>query len=239
VREDEAVDWRRRDYDAYGRTKKLAEHLVRELLAGVAPVTVLRPSIVLGDSRRPETTQFDMVRAFSFLAALPVLPLRATDRIDVVPANWVARAAVTLHRAESPAHAVYHLSAGEASPAYRELTDAIAAALDGRAPFYAPGLARPASAAAWALERLGPRAVRRAAALFRVFLPYLTYDTVFANERAVPEVGAAPTPFPEWAVPLLEWSRRHRFTYPYTPWPGDAEVPPESVPADPVGSAAS
>ena len=64
--------------------------------------TVFRPSIVLGDSRRPETTQFDMVRAFVFLAGLPVLPLRAEDRIDIVPVDYVADAIVTLHQKPQP-----------------------------------------------------------------------------------------------------------------------------------------
>ena len=60
----------RSDYDPYARTKKFCEHMVRELLPDV-PRTIFRPRIVLGDSRRPETTQFDMVRAFVFLRALP------------------------------------------------------------------------------------------------------------------------------------------------------------------------
>ena len=34
------------------------------------PKTIFRPSIVLGDSRHAETTQFDMVKAFVFLAGL-------------------------------------------------------------------------------------------------------------------------------------------------------------------------
>src|SRR5437667_7566786 len=82
--EDGAIDWDRSDYDPYARTKKFAEHMVRELLPGV-PHTIFRPSIVLGDSRRPETTQFDMVRAFVFLGSLPVLPFRPDDCIDIVP----------------------------------------------------------------------------------------------------------------------------------------------------------
>ncbi|MGB6980562.1 MAG: SDR family oxidoreductase, partial [Candidatus Acidiferrales bacterium] len=75
VQEDSSIDWARSDYDPYARTKKFCEHMVRELLHDV-PRTIFRPSIVLGDSRRPETNQFDMVRAFVFLAGLPVLPFR-------------------------------------------------------------------------------------------------------------------------------------------------------------------
>ena len=69
VQEDASIDWNRSDYDPYARTKKFCEHMVRQLLPDV-PRTIFRPSIVLGDSRRPETNQFDMVRAFVFLAGL-------------------------------------------------------------------------------------------------------------------------------------------------------------------------
>src|ERR1700686_2030020 len=109
VGEDSAIDWERSDYDPYARTKKFCEHMVRELLPDVSR-TVFRPSIVLGDSRRPETTQFDMVRAFVFLASLPVLPFRAHDRIDIVPADYVAEAVVHLHQKQRPEHEIYHLS---------------------------------------------------------------------------------------------------------------------------------
>ena len=61
VTEDRSIEWERSDYDPYARTKKFCEHMVRELLPDV-PLTIFRPSIVLGDSRYPETTQFDMVR---------------------------------------------------------------------------------------------------------------------------------------------------------------------------------
>src|ERR1700739_2443134 len=60
VHEDSAIDWERSDYDPYARTKKFCEHMVDQLLPDV-PHTIFRPAIVLGDSRRPETTKFDMV----------------------------------------------------------------------------------------------------------------------------------------------------------------------------------
>ncbi|MGH9844034.1 MAG: SDR family oxidoreductase, partial [Blastocatellia bacterium] len=58
VTEDQALDWNRSDYDPYARTKKFCEHMVAELLPDVRH-TVFRPSIILGDSRYAETTQFD------------------------------------------------------------------------------------------------------------------------------------------------------------------------------------
>ena len=96
VVEDRSIDWERSDYDPYARTKKFCEHMVRELLPDV-PLTIFRPSIVLGDSRYPQTTQFDMVQSFVFLAGLPVLPFRPHDKIDIVNVDFVADAISTLH----------------------------------------------------------------------------------------------------------------------------------------------
>src|SRR5258705_8894134 len=124
VQEDTAIDWARSDYDPYARTKKFSEHMVHQLLPDV-PHTIFRPAIVLGDSRRPETTQFDMVQAFSVLASLPVLPLRPADRIDIVPADYVGKAIVAIHQKKSPVYPRYHLSSGTGSQTYRELTDAL------------------------------------------------------------------------------------------------------------------
>jgi len=109
VQEDRAIEWDRADYDPYARTKKFCEHMIRELLPDV-PRTIFRPSIVLGDSHRGETTQFDMVRTFVFLAGLPMLPFRPTDRVDIVPVDYVADAVVSLHQKEKPLHDIYHLS---------------------------------------------------------------------------------------------------------------------------------
>src|SRR5438477_4331323 len=111
VQEDSAIDWDRSDYDPYARTKKFCEHMVHQLLPDV-PRTIFRPAIVLGDSRRAETTQFDMVQAFSVLAGLPVLPLRPMDRIDIVPADYVSKAIVKIHQKDSPRYPRYHLSSG-------------------------------------------------------------------------------------------------------------------------------
>src|SRR5712672_3522523 len=122
ILEDTAIDWARSDYDPYARTKKFCEHMVHQLLPDV-PRTIFRPSIVLGDSRRAETSQFEMVQAFDALARLPVLPLRPDDKIDIVPANYVAKAIVTIHQKADPGHGIYHLSSGKSSQTYREITD--------------------------------------------------------------------------------------------------------------------
>ena len=218
VQEDTAIDWARSDYDPYARTKKFCEHMVHQLLPDVQR-TVFRPAIVLGDSRRPETTQFDMVQAFSMLASLPVLPLRPTDRIDIVPADYVAKAVVAIHQKTSPSYPRYHLSSGTGSQTYRELTDALAQAGGGSHPTYMPSLSGPFSGTVNWLSRKKNN-LGHGASLLKVFWPYLVWNTVFDNSRVVEELGGeTPAKFTSYAHPLLKFSRENKFRYPARSWP--------------------
>jgi thioester reductase-like protein len=221
VREDEAIDWQRPDYDPYARTKKFGEEMIRRLLPPER-ILIVRPSIVLGDSGRPETTQFDMVRAFDFLSRLAILPLRSRDRIDIVPANWVGKAIVTLHRKERLTFDAYHLSAGAASPTFRDITRKLAAERGSWQPIFVPALERPFASLVKRLSRTGSGPIRRSAALLDVFLPYIVWDTVFENSRVVAEAGGPPAAFPSYCVPLLRFARRNHFRYPFEAFPAGA-----------------
>ncbi|HKX29285.1 MAG TPA: SDR family oxidoreductase, partial [Blastocatellia bacterium] len=221
VTEDEALDWNRSDYDPYARTKKFCEHMVHELLPDV-PHSIFRPSIILGDSRFPETTQFDMVRSFVFLAELPILPFRPDDRIDIVNVDFVAESIVTIHQKEKPDHGIYHLSSGLGSQTFKELTDALARAAGRRGPVYLPSLERPFTGINnWLADNLRGTAVSYGATLLKVFIPYLVWNTVFDNSRITAETGRRPAPFSQYCYPLLKFSKAGNFTYPYRDWPGD------------------
>jgi thioester reductase-like protein len=227
VTEDTSIDWARSDYDPYARTKKFSEHMVAQLLPDV-PRTVFRPAIVMGDSCRAETSQFDMVQAFDLLARLPVLPLRPHDKIDIVPANYVSKAIVTIHQKEQPAYGIYHLSAGVASQTYQELTDSLAKDGGWRHPIYMPSLGRPFSGTVnWLANRGG--AVGYGASLMKVFWPYLDWNTVFDNSRVVSELGEAPAKFSTYAYPLLKFSRENKFRYPAKPWPSSITAAPKTI----------
>jgi thioester reductase-like protein len=217
VTEDRSIEWERSDYDPYARTKKFCEHMVRELLPDVA-ITIFRPSIVLGDSRYADTTQFDMVKAFVFLAGLKALPFRPTDKIDIVNVDFVAEAIATLHQKAEPRYDTYHLSSGTGSQTFRELTLALAAAQHKRAPVFLPVLERPFASTVNALaNRKG--SIAYGASLMKVFMPYLVWNTVFDNTRATAELGKNPVAFSKYSYSLLKFSRDHNFTYPYRPWP--------------------
>jgi nucleoside-diphosphate-sugar epimerase len=220
VSEDRSIEWERSDYDPYARTKKFCEHMMRVLLPET-PKTIFRPSIVLGDSRYPETTQFDMVKAFVFLAGLPVLPFRSTDKIDIVNVDFVAEAISTLHQKENPQYDTYHLSSGVGSQTFREITRALAAAQNKRAPVFVPVVERPfAGSVNFLANRKG--AVGKTASLMKVFMPYLVWNTVFDNRRATSELGKTPVPFSEYSYPLMKFSSENDFAYRYRPWPAAA-----------------
>ena len=217
VTEESAIDWNRSDYDPYARTKKFSEHMIRQLLPEV-PKTIFRPSIVLGDSRRAETTQFEMVRAFVFLAGLPVLPLRARDHVDIVNVDFVADAIATLHVKERTNYDTYHLSSGRQSQTFKQITESLASAQNRRGPIYLPFLNKIFDTGVNLLaNRKSP--VGYGAALMKVFMPYLTFNTVFDNTRVTSELGRKPVLFSQYSYPLLKFSRETNFSYPYQAWP--------------------
>ncbi len=217
VSEDRSIDWERSDYDPYARTKKFCEHMMRMLLPDTSKI-VFRPSIVLGDSRYAETTQFDMVKAFVFLAGLPALPFRPTDKIDIVNVDFVAEAIATLHQKSQPEHDTYHLSSGIESQSFREITGALAAAQNRHPPVFVPVAEKPFSSSVnFLANRKG--AISKGASLMKVFMPYLVWNTVFDNRRVTDELGKKPAPFSRYSYPLLKFSRENHFAYPYQPWP--------------------
>jgi thioester reductase-like protein len=232
VEEDRSIEWDRSDYDPYARTKKFCEYMLAQLLPDVSRV-IFRPSIVLGDSRRAETNQFEMVRAFAFLAELPFLPFRPGDRIDIVPVDYVAGTISTLHAKDHPLHDIYHLSSGTGSETFREITSALAAAGNKRGPVFVPELeAASVSTTKWLSSVRGK--IGSFATLLKVFLPYLSWDTVFDNSRVVAEMGRAPVPFSQYCYPLLRFSRATNFNYGYQPWPAAPAASTRALPTHPA-----
>lgn len=230
--EDEPLDWSRSDFNAYTRTKKFCEHMVRELLADV-PCLIVRPSSVIGDSRFPETTQFDMVRAVCALTDLPVLPLSRDLRLDIVNVDWVGAGIAELHLREDLEHDTYHLSAGTESRTIGEIAEAFSTALGKRVPRFAGRLAAPFEHAMGALANLRKAAgLQRIGALLNVFIPYIAADIVYDNTRAVAALRAAPTPFTAYGPTLYTYAKSVKFEFPYRPLPEKLDL--SDVPPDPV-----
>ncbi|MFC1849065.1 SDR family oxidoreductase [candidate division CSSED10-310 bacterium] len=219
VPEPDMIDWNRSDYDPYARTKKFGEYMVRELLTTV-PVTIFRPSTILGDSSRPPTTQFDMVRAFALFAKMSFLPFKNNIRLDIVPVDYVSKAILTIHQKEKPSFDDYNISSGPASLTYKEIVASVARGSKGHSKIFIPALEKPFRSLIRALTHT-PRKwqINRMATIMSVFLPYIYYNTVFDNHHIVAELGESPTPFNVYAAQLLGFALEHKFRYPYQPWP--------------------
>ncbi|MBV9183152.1 MAG: hypothetical protein JO356_17755, partial [Acidobacteria bacterium] len=140
------------------------------------------------------------------------------DRIDIVNVDFVAHAIATLHVKERAQYDVYHLSSGRDSQIFRQITASLAAAQGRHGPIYLPFLEKPFTHTLNLVSnRKSP--LGRGAALLKVFMPYLTFNTVFDNTRIVAELNRKPIPFSQYSYPLLKFSRETNFTYPYQPWP--------------------
>ena len=219
VFENTAVDWARNDYDPYARTKKFGEHMVRELLPDVDKV-FFRPSIVLGDSHKDKTNQFDMVRTFCLLAELPFVPMRGDARLDVVNADYVGDAIATLHMKPSLRHDTYHLSCGTQSNTAEQIARATCAFAKRKPPRFVPPLGPMVHTLAKTATLLpSAKPLQRAGSLLDVFWPYITFDTVFDNARVVEELGRRPVPFVEYCGPLYRYARSVDFKFPYASLP--------------------
>jgi hypothetical protein len=137
-----------------------------------------------------------------------------------VPADYVARGIVAVHQRAHAEHACYHLSSGAASLTYEQIVSSLQ--LHGKRmrhvflPRLNPAFSRMVDGAADTPREWG---VAPAAALLKVFMPYLCFDTVFDNSRIVGVLGQAPRPFSEYASRLLDFAVDNRMTYPYLPWP--------------------
>jgi thioester reductase-like protein len=189
----------------YERSKFEAEQLLRERAAGL-PLQVLRPSIVVGDSRTGWTSSFNVLypplRAFA-RGAIPALPARRRSPVDVVPVDYVADSVDRLAR-EGP-DGTFHLVAGRNATTVGRLMELASHRFDRPAPpVFPPPLYR-RLVHPLLVSRLG-RARREALRRMEVYFPYFSMRVRFADRRHPP----AP-PVEGYFDRLLDFAERARW----------------------------
>ena len=127
-----------------------------------------------------------------------------------------------LHLKPHPEHEIYNLSSGTGSETFRQLTAALSSARGTMPPLFWPGLEGPFRGTVNWLAQRARHGGSNAAALLKVFVPYLVWNTVFDNTRVMAEMGRAPAPFSSYCFPLFRFAQEHHFRYPYRPWPAEA-----------------
>lgn len=101
--------------NAYEATKFLAEKKVREESAAGLPVTIFRPSMVVGDSKRGAISEFNVIYPFWRLFAhglLKRIPSRPEHAFNIVPIDFVVQAAFALARQKESLGKTFHLVTG-------------------------------------------------------------------------------------------------------------------------------
>ena len=154
--------------NAYEQTKHEGERLVRAA-AGELPVSVVRPGMIVGDSRTGEVRTFNTfyvpLRRY-LTGTLRVVPGRRGARVDIVPVDYVADAIARLTFDPGAGGLTFHLTAPlEALPTAAELTDLVRE---------------------WARERLDRRLPRP------LFLPVARFAARAVDSRLVPYLAGPP-----------------------------------------------
>lgn len=177
----------------YEETKYLAEAEV-EKLKGTFPVTIFRPSVVVGDSETGETAKYDGVYyLINYLRKAPAL-LRVVNvgnndvRLNLVPVDFVVDAIAALSRDKKAIGKT--IAIADPQPlTTAELFDVIAKDLTGRKSEFSP----PLKLVKWFLSlRISPPLTGLPGYGVPYFFISQTYDTSTANELLAPHAIACP-----------------------------------------------
>lgn len=205
------LDVGQRFRNAYEQSKCEAELLVRRWGARL-PITVLRPSIVVGERNSGWTTSFNglywPLRAFS-RGAYTVLPARGPAPVDVVPVDYVADAIFALADSPEAEGATFHLTAGEHTSSVGELASLASRSFDRPAPRLIEPLVYRYAVRPLLVRAAGEERLRRTLKRSDIFFPYFSTRVRFDNRRArvaLRPTGIAMTPLPDYFERLVEFA---------------------------------
>lgn len=173
--------------NTYEETKAKAERYLRQRM-GELPVTVVRPSIVVGDSRTGRTFNFNVLYfpiKLLHRGLLPIVPGRPTTRLDIVPVDYVCDATLALGRDPTAVGRTYHLTADDDAILLPVFSAAVARCLSERRPPGSPPIRPPrlVGPVVWGAVRrwVGWRLTGRPKEQFQAFNLYLPY--ILANQQ--------------------------------------------------------
>lgn len=179
-------------HNTYEQAKAEAEEIVRHaILTEGLPVTVHRPSMVIGDSRDGRIIHFQIFYFIcEFLSGrktFGLFPDFSGVQLDVIPVDWVAEAIVVSSRASETAGKIFHLCSGpQAAPRLETLKRMVRDAFKTGGLNVPPAIRLPRrvfAALARAATRLVPLPQRKALATLPIYLDYLADRQGFDNTQ--------------------------------------------------------
>jgi long-chain acyl-CoA synthetase len=201
--------------NGYERSKHEAERLVAAC-SDEMDVTILRPSIVVGDHRTGWTAAFNVLytplRAFE-AGIIPVVPARRRSPVDVVPVDYVADAVHALAEAPEAAGQTFHIVAGKRASSVGEIVDLAGERFTARQPRIVPPAAYRAVISK-IVEKRAPSSARRLLASNEVYFPYFAMRVRYDDARAraiLDPKGIEPAPLRTYFNRLMDYAEAARW----------------------------
>ena len=195
--------------NSYEQSKFEAEQLVAEYRDRF-PITVARPSIIVGDSVSGWTASFNVLywptRALA-RGSYPVLPARRRSPVDVVSVDYVADAILALTSMPHAAGRTFHLTASDDATSIGELLAIACENLECKAPpLISPWLY--SHVLAPLIGRVQPRR-REFLRATATYVPYFAVRTQYDSgdaRAALEPVGIVPAPLGAYYGRLIEYA---------------------------------
>lgn len=112
--EDESPDENAHQLVTYSYTKSVGEINVRAVIP-TEKLLVVRPSIIMGDSRNIIPRSYVIMWAFASFELMRIIPMHENLGLDIVPVDYTAEAIVNLMFCCNRHYDTYHISAGKES----------------------------------------------------------------------------------------------------------------------------
>lgn len=201
-------------HNTYEQAKAESEALVRDaVLKERLPVTVHRPSMVIGDSRTGRIIHFQI---FYFLCeflsgrrTMGLYPDFGEVRLDTIPVDCVAEAIVAASRDPDTAGKIFHLSSGpEMAPRLEDVKTTVRKVFADRGISVPRGIDMPIkwyAGLARVLARMAPPQQRKVLATLPIYLDYLADRQGFDNRAFLAWQERRERPLPRWQdyLPLV------------------------------------
>jgi thioester reductase-like protein len=180
------LDHGQRFRNSYEQSKFEAECLVHRSLEEL-PITVFRPSIIVGEQHSGWTGSFNVLywplRVFS-RGTYVALPGRHEAPVDVVPVDYVADAVFALSRIPQAEGATFHLTAGTQSSSVGQLIELATRFFRRREPWLVDPSVYDRVVHPMLLRGTQDERVRQALQRSQVYFPYFAMRVHFDDRRA-------------------------------------------------------
>ena len=196
-------------FNAYEQSKHEGERLVRAAMADL-PVSIFRPGMVVGDSRTGAVKTFNTIYVplrLYLSGELRVIPTRPGQRLNIVPADYVAGAVARLTFDPRAAGRTFHLTA----PVERQPTvgDLLRVVRSWARAELGTNIPRPLLVPAPFAGRLGGRRLSS----LRGLLPYFSDRREFRRDNADALLGPYPHDWRDLAPRLLDYALSKSFLH--------------------------